>query len=58
MKEKEKKNYEAPALTVVKFKTERGYALSGVGATRSKYVYNSGDDGDGIDGNNSNQSWF
>lgn len=25
---KEKKNYEAPKLTVVQFRTERGYALS------------------------------
>ena len=28
-KKEEKKVYEAPALTVVTFKTERGYALSG-----------------------------
>lgn len=29
MQQKEKKRYEAPALTVVTFKAERGYALSG-----------------------------
>ena len=35
----EKKPYEAPQLTVVIFKTEKGYALSGVEATRGGYDY-------------------
>lgn len=55
MKEKEKKNYEVPMLTVVDFKTERGYAFSSIGATRESYT-NSGDDANDQSGNN--QSWF
>ena len=30
MQQKEKKHYEAPSLTVVSFKIEQGYALSGL----------------------------
>lgn len=55
MKEKEKKDYEVPMLTVVDFKMERGYAISGIGATRESYT-NSGDDANDQSGNN--QSWF
>lgn len=55
--DKQKRNdYEAPALTVVNFKAEHGYALSGVGASRSSYSYT--DNGNSNDGSNSNQSWF
>ncbi len=54
MKKENKKQYEAPQLTVVEFKTEQGFAASGVTATRSSY---GNDDGSGIDDNN-NQSWF
>lgn len=43
-------------LTVVDFKMERGYALSGIGATRESYGYNDGQ-GEGGTSNN-NQSWF
>lgn len=56
MKEQKKKNYEVPSLTVVDFKTERGYALSGIGATRESYSYS--DNGNSSDGSNSNQEWF
>lgn len=35
MEKKEKKTYEAPALTVVTFKTERGYALSSLAVWRT-----------------------
>ena len=53
---KKKKEYEVPALTVVTFKTELGYASSGmVGATRGGYT-NDGDDANDQSGNN--QSWF
>lgn len=55
MKEQKKKDYEVPMLTVVDFKTERGYAFSGIEATRGSYT-NSGDDANDQSGNN--QSWF
>ena len=48
-REEQKKVYEAPMLTVVSFKAERGYALSG-GATLQKvdevlfFEYNNNDD--------------
>lgn len=52
----EKKDYEAPALTVVTFKAEMGYATSGgVGAARSGYG-SANDDGNDQEGNN--QTWF
>ena len=35
MEKKEKQTYEAPALTVVTFKTERGYALSSLAFWRT-----------------------
>lgn len=54
-KEQEKKNYEVPMLTVVDFKMERGYAISGIGAARESYT-NSGDNANDQSGNN--QSWF
>lgn len=54
MEKTNKKQYEAPHLTVVEFKTEQGFAASGVTATRSSYGDN---DGSGIEDNN-NQSWF
>lgn len=54
MEKENKKQYEAPHLTVVEFKTEQGFAGSGLTATRSSY---GNDDGQGEGGNN-NQSWF
>lgn len=57
MKEQKKKDYEVPSLTVVDFKTERGYAFSSIGdATRESYGNNDGQ-GEGGTSNN-NQSWF
>ena len=50
----EKKQYEAPQLTVVTVKTEKGYAASGVTATRDGYSGGS-DAVDDEEGNN--QSW-
>lgn len=50
MNTKTKKEYEAPQLTTVDFKMERGYAASGegVGASRSSYENDEGN----------NQNWF
>ena len=59
MNKKMKKMYEVPALTVVSFKAERGYAVSGsegILSKRSGYSYENSDDDN--DGNNSNQEWF
>ena len=51
---KDKKPYEEPQVTVVTFKTERGYAESGVGAGRNGYQggYDSDNDSYG-----NNQLW-
>lgn len=55
MKQEKKRPYETPAMTVVEFKTELGFASSGsVTATRGSYGNN---DGQGAGGNN-NQQWF
>lgn len=55
MNQEKKRPYEPPAMTVVEFKTELGFATSGsVTATRGSYGNN---DGQGDGGNNS-QSWF
>lgn len=54
MKEKttDKRPYEVPQLTVVTFKAERGYAVSGTDAKRSGYGNaNTGVDGGQTDGN-------
>ena len=54
MKEKttNKRPYEAPELTTVTFKTERGYAESGTDAGRKSYgSANNGVDGSQTDGN-------
>ena len=56
---KKKQLYHPPQLTVVTFKAERGYAVSGsegILSKRSGYSYENSDDDN--DGNNSNQEWF
>lgn len=50
---KEKRNYEAPSLTVVSFKTEKGYAISGPAKNLGSYDrtnYN-------YDAENNDQTW-
>ncbi len=55
MNQEKKRPYETPAMTVVEFKSEQGFAISGsMTATRGSYGNN---DGQGDGGNNS-QSWF
>ncbi len=67
MEKENKKQYEAPHLTVVEFKTEQGFAASGAGV--SNYSNNSSESWfDGLTGgggsgvsdysNNSSDSWF
>ena len=68
MDQENKKQYEAPHLTVVEFKTEQGFAASGAGM--SNYSNNSseswfdgltgGGSGSGVSdySNNSSDSWF
>lgn len=55
----EKKPYEAPQLTVVTFKAERGYASSGLSFSIGQWIW---DDGSNVDGVNDytvedNQYW-
>ena len=53
MKEKttDKRPYEVPQLTVVTFKAERGYAVSGTDAIRSGY----GNANTGVDGSQTDE---
>ena len=51
----EKRPYEAPQLTTVDFKTEKGYATSGLTATRGGY---SGGSDNANDQEGNNQTWF
>lgn len=50
-----KRLYEAPQLTTVDFKTEKGYATSGLTATRGGY---SGGSDNANDQEGNNQTWF
>lgn len=53
--EKNRTQYVAPALTVVDFKMERGFATSGgVQGSRSNYSYDPNSNGD----NGNNQQWY
>lgn len=60
MKENEKRHYEAPELTVVTFKAERGYALSGDKRLMQSIVLSSalaGNDSQRLDDRGSIESW-
>lgn len=52
--EKNRTQYVAPALTVVDFKMERGFAASGMEGSRSNYSYDPNSNGD----NGNNQQWL
>lgn len=60
MKENEKRHYEAPELTVVTFKAERGYAQSKQGRLLQSIVLSSalaGNDSQRLDDRGSIESW-